>query len=159
MGKRGPIAQPIAVLKQKGTINITRAKDVKEIDQKLDFIYNSIPSPPDRMSDLGCEIWNSMLMQASKMYGYISFIDLKLFEEYCECWSELQSLNNKCRGNSISYEDKNGVKRINPIYKERDDKRKLFIRLSQEFGFSPSARTRIKLEQQKEEVQEPEYEL
>jgi len=159
MGKRGPVAQPKAMILQKGYYRPSRNSDDLENTEKLDFVYDGIPSPPDRMSDLGCEIWNSMLMQASKMYGYISFIDLKLFEEYCECWGELQELNNKCRGNAIMYEDRNGVKRINPIYKERDDKRKLFIRLSQEFGFSPSARTRIKLEQKKEEIKEPEYEL
>ena len=159
MGKRGPVPQPLAVLKQKGTINITRAKQTNEVEQSLDFVFDEIPQPPETLSELAAVVWNQMLMQACRLYGYISFIDLKLFAEYCECWSELQGLTDLCRGNSIAYEDNNGVKRINPIYKERDDKRKLFIRLSQEFGFSPSARTRIKLEQKEAKAQEPEYEL
>lgn len=159
MGKRGPIPQPLAVLKQKGTMNITRAKSTNEVEEHLDFVYHQLPEAPQHLDSFAADVWNSTLLQACRVYGYISFLDLKLFAEYCECYSELQNLNNKCRGNSMSYEDANGIKRINPIYKERDEKRKLFIRLSQEFGFSPSARTRIKLEQKKEEIKEPEYQL
>ena len=159
MGKRGPVKQPTSIVKQKGYYQPSRYSDELESTEKLDFVFDEIPQPPETLSELAAVVWNQMLMQACRLYGYISFIDLKLFAEYCECWSELQGLTDLCRGNSIAYEDNNGVKRINPIYKERDDKRKLFIRLSQEFGFSPSARTRIKLEQKEAKAQEPEYEL
>lgn len=147
MGERGKPPQPTALVKQKGYYRKDRHEDSIADSGALQFVYKNIPTPPEHFDDLAVEVWNSTLAQASQLYGYISFIDLAMFSEYCECYSELQDLNNKCRGNSLIYEDDNGVKRTNPLYKERDDKRKMLIQLSREFGFTPSARSRLALVQ------------
>jgi P27 family predicted phage terminase small subunit len=88
-------------------------------------------------------------MQSQKLYGYISFIDLTLFKEYCYVYSELEWLKENTKGRF--YLDDKGMKRIDPLYMELNKLRKDFLRLSQEFGFSPSARTRIQLQQKPEE--------
>jgi phage terminase small subunit len=44
------------------------------------------------------------------------------------------------------------VVRVNPLYVELNKLRKDFMRLSAEFGFTPSSRTRITLEQKEETV-------
>lgn len=147
MGSRGPAPQPTAIIKQKGYYRESVHKDSIADSGALGFVYKDIPTPPEHFDELATEVWNTTLMQASQLYGYISFIDLAMFSEYCECYSELQKLNNKCRGNSIIYEDDNGVKRTNPLFKERDDKRKMLIQISREFGFTPSARSRLALVQ------------
>ncbi len=148
MGKRGPSPQPIAVLKAKGTINVTRANDQIADANALDWVHDTIPTPPDDLSDKAKEIWNNQLMQAQKMWGYISFIDLSMFKEYCYVYGEMEWL--KANTKNRTYTDEKGAVRIDPLYMELNKIRKEFIRLSQEFGFSPSARTRIQLEQKPE---------
>jgi P27 family predicted phage terminase small subunit len=111
-------------------------------------VHNTIPTPPDDLTDKAKEIWNSQLMQAQKMYGYISFIDLPMFKEYCYVYGEMEWLKENTKGRK--YTDEKGAIRIDPLYLELNKIRKEFIRLSQEFGFSPSARTRIQLEQKPE---------
>jgi len=157
MGKRGPAPQPKTLILQKGYYQPSRHADDVGDSEKLQFVHNELPSPPENLLTKAKEIWTSQLSQAINLYGYISFIDLKLFEEYCYVYAEMEYL--KYEGGNRIYTDKNGNKKINPLYQELNRLRKDFIRLSQEFGFSPSARTRIKLEQKEAKAQEPEYEL
>ncbi len=145
MGLRGASKIPAEIAKQRGYYRPYSHKDEIADDTALTFIHNGFPLPPEGLDDLAKQVWNVTLGEASKAYGYISFIDLVLFEEYCLCYSELKTLNNLCRGNKINYKDDRGVIRINPLFDKRDDKRRMLIRLSREFGFSPSARTSIKL--------------
>lgn len=148
MGERGFTKQPAAIAKLKGVYRKDRYKDdIADSNNSLDFVYNNIPMPPEYFDDLAIEMWNKTLLQASKINGYISFIDLSIFEEYCLCYSELKALHNLCMGSKIYYKDDNGVRRLNPIYTERDKKREHFLKLSREFGFTPSSRTRISLQQ------------
>jgi P27 family predicted phage terminase small subunit len=149
MGKRGPSPQPLAVLKAKGTINVTRANDQIADANELDWIYKEIPTPPDDLTDKAKNIWNQQLLQSQKIYGYISFIDLSMFKEYCYVYGEMEYLKEHTKGRT--YTDDKGTTRIDPLYMELNKLRKDFIRLSQEFGFSPSARTRVSLQNKKEE--------
>lgn len=153
MGQRGPTPTPIAILKKKGTENVTRIKEQGMPENiAIEFVHNSFPMPPERLNDAASEIWTSQLMQAQKLYGYISFLDLRLFETYCYVYGEMEFL--KTQSTDRTYTDNNGVIRVNPLYSELNKIRKDFIKLSQEFGFSPSARTRVNLEQRKEEFKD-----
>jgi P27 family predicted phage terminase small subunit len=158
MGDRGKVQQPTALIKKKGYYKKTKHEDAIADSSALSFVYRNVPTPPDHFDEIAVQIWNSTLMEASNLYGYISFIDLALFSEYCECYSELQHLNNQCRGNAVIYKDDNGVRRTNPLFKERDDKRKMLIQISREFGFTPSARSRLALVQKVKEEKEDDYE-
>ena len=149
MGSRGPSPQPIAVLKAKGTINVTRANDQIADANALDWVHDTIPTPPEELTEKAKEIWNAQLIQAHKMYGYISFIDLSLFKEYCYVYAEMEWLKANTKGRT--YTDEKGNIKVDPLYNELNKIRKDFLRLSQEFGFSPSARTRIQLQQKPEE--------
>jgi P27 family predicted phage terminase small subunit len=148
MGSRGPKPQPIAILKAKGTINVTRANDQIADANALDFVHEQIPTPPEDLNEQAKNIWNGQLMQAQKMYGYISYIDLSLFKEYCYVYAEMEWLKDNVK--SRTYTDDKGTIRVDPLYTELNKLRKDFLRLSQEFGFSPSARTRIQLQQKPE---------
>ena len=149
MGSRGPSPQPIAVLKAKGTINVTRANDQIADANALDWVHQNIPTPPDDLNDVAKNIWTQQLMQSQKLYGYISYIDLSLFKEYCYVYGEMEWLKANTKGRT--YTDDKGAVKIDPLYNELNKIRKDFLRLSQEFGFSPSARTRIQLQQKPEE--------
>jgi len=148
MGTRGPSPQPIAVLKAKGTINVTRANDQIADANALDWVHDTIPTPPEDLSDKAKEVWTSQLMQSHKIYGYISYIDLSLFKEYCYVAGEMEWLKENVK--SRTYTDDKGTIKIDPLYNELNKIRKDYLRLCQEFGFSPSARTRIQLQSKPE---------
>ena len=158
MGKRGPTPQPKAIAEQKGLYRPSRHEDqIAEINS-LRWVYNELPMPPDDLGPVASEVWTSILADAQKIKGYISTIDLRLFKEYCYLYGEMEFLKGETDG-VRTYKDDNGVVRVNPLYTELNKIRKDFIRLSQEFGFSPSARTRIKLASEREEEIEDSYEL
>lgn len=158
MGRRGPAPLPTAVVKQRGYYQPSEHKDDLADSGKLDWVHNNIPSHPEHFSEYASNAWTQILMQANRLKGYISYIDLTLLEQYCECYGELRELTDLCRGSKYYYEDNNGVKRINPIYQEKDKKRKVLVSIGREFGFSPSARSRLLLSMQPEKQKEDKYE-
>lgn len=142
MGARGPKQKPIALIKEKGYFRDTRHKDDMVDSNVLDFVYNGFPDPPDDYPTKAKQLWVMQLSQAMRLWGYISFIDLTLFGEYCYCFSELEEL----RGMNIKPTYKaDGIIKLNPLYKIKEEKTKLFVILSREFGFSPSSRRGIDL--------------
>lgn len=148
MGKRGILPQPKAIAVQKGYYRPSKHSDEIADANSLDFVHEQIPTPPEDLNEQAKNIWNGQLMQAQKMYGYISYIDLSLFKEYCYVYAEMEWLKDNVK--SRTYTDDKGTIRVDPLYTELNKLRKDFLRLSQEFGFSPSARTRIQLQQKPE---------
>lgn len=159
MGKRGPKQTPTAIVKQKGYYQPSKHKDDIADSKALNWVYkNNIPYPPDSLDEVGKSLWNNVLYQASNLYGYISFIDLIIFEEYCQVYSEIKELREVTKGER-TYKDDIGVKRINPEWVEMNKLRRDLVRLSGEFGLTPSSRTRINLSSEREEEIEDSYEL
>ena len=158
MGDRGPKPQPEAIAKMKGLYRPSRHKDhIAAEGKSLEWVHNVIPSPPEDLSEFAKKVWTTQLAEAQKVFGYIGFIDLLLFTEYCYLVGEMEFLKNETFGQR-TYTDDNGVKRINPLWSELNKLRKDFMRISQEFGFGPSSRTRVKLEQSVEiEKKKDEY--
>jgi P27 family predicted phage terminase small subunit len=148
MGNRGPLPPPKAITIKKGYYQPSRHSDEIADANALDFVHEQIPTPPEDLNEKAKNIWNGQLMQAQKMYGYISYIDLSLFKEYCYVYAEMEWLKDNVK--SRTYTDDKGTIRVDPLYTELNKLRKDFLRLSQEFGFSPSARTRIQLQQKPE---------
>lgn len=137
--------KPQIVKEQQGTNNVTRDKDEIADSKALAFVHNELVSAPEGMPPTGVDLWNRQLSQAMQIYGYVSFIDLKLLEEYCHTYALLHSIRGRL---------------YNPPKKDYDSRadwmnyHKLatrFDKLSSEFGFSPAGRTRIKLEQKEKE--------
>ena len=149
MGTRGPAPPQKSLVVKKGYYQPSRHGDDIGDSDKLKFVHNELPTPPEDLSEKGKEIWITQLSQALKLYGYISFIDLSMFKEYCYVYGEMEYLKEHTKGRT--YTDDKGTIRLDPLYMELNKLRKDFIRLSQEFGFSPSARTRITLQNKPDE--------
>ena len=148
MGSRGPVPPPKAVTIKKGYYQPSRHNDQIADANALDWVHDTIPTPPEDLSDKAKEVWTSQLMQSHKIYGYISYIDLSLFKEYCYVAGEMEWLKENVK--SRTYMDDKGTIKIDPLYNELNKIRKDYLRLCQEFGFSPSARTRITLQSKPE---------
>jgi phage terminase small subunit len=117
---------PAALAKLKGTYQPCRHKDDVADSKALEFVHDTLPQPPEDLSDKAKEYWIKQLSSARKVYGYISFIDLAIFEELCKVYAE-------------------------PYYVLLQQTRDIFLKLSREFGFTPSARTRITLQNKPDE--------
>ena len=154
MGRRGPKTQPVAILKKKGTLNVTRLKDAIASSEKLEFVFECLVDPPEILQATGVDLWRTQLAQAQKLYGYISFIDLKLFGEYCHTYEMLHSIRGRLYSppKSEEYSNKEDWSNYHKLCTR-------FDKLSSEFGFSPSGRTRIQLEQKPEENKEDDYSI
>lgn len=137
MGKRGIKPQPKAIAVQKGLYRPSRHDDPIGDSEKLPFVHNTLPAPPDELDDFGKKTWNDILADAQKLYGYISFIDLKQFKEYCRTYSLVELLY---AGGDVITADAQTWRRYESATKRLD-------RLAASFGFTPGDRTRIKLEQ------------
>lgn len=138
MGTRGPKVQPAVIAKIKGTDRKDRyTDDILDI-KGIDFIYNELPTPPDDFPPYAVIKWNEKLGQAQKLYGYISYLDLTMFEEYCITYSELRSVRMKIAKPGPDFDYRLWLGHYHKL-------RASFIQLSREFGFSPSSRTGIKL--------------
>lgn len=150
MKGRKPIPKEIA--KIRGYYRPNRHKDILAVSG-IDFVYGGIPEPPTNMRNYATKIWYEQLSQASKIDGYLAEIDLPLFEMYCNVYADLMETKDILKKEPMQYKDANGVIRVNPLYNIQMALSKEFTTLSNEFGFSPSARTRIKLQPTKQQEQ------
>jgi P27 family predicted phage terminase small subunit len=157
MGKRGPVKQPTAIIKAKGYFQPSRHTDELAENNKLRFVYNELPEPPNKLKKFGKDKWTAVLSEMSRVNGYVSWLDLGLLEEYCYVCQEMNELKELARDRT--YLDRSGNVKINPLYQELNKLRKDYIRLAQEFGLSPSARTRVTLNQDPIIQKEDEFEL
>jgi|TARA_R110000850_G_scaffold30055_1_gene82839 P27 family predicted phage terminase small subunit len=157
MGKRGPKGQPTALLKAKGTGNSTRMKEdqLTKLGDELQWVNNGFPTPPDYLNEGAKAVWMQQLSEAQKVQGYISYLDLKVFAEYCYVCSEMDFLKDHSTIRTV--EDNNGVIRVNPLYVELNKLRIVFLRLSAEFGFTPASRKGVELQQSNEPKQKDKY--
>lgn len=158
MGKRGTKPQPIAVIKDKGYYRPSRHKSEVDGSGALSFVeQKNLPMPPEHFDERLSEIWTKELFEIGRVYGWVGFVDLPMFEQWCIAYDECRKLAELCsKSDRVQYTEK-GMS-MNPVFKELREAQKLLTKLSAEFGLTPSSRTSIKLEQkEKEESKEPTY--
>lgn len=156
MGARGPKKLPAAIAKERGTYRPSRSRDVIADSRAITFIYKTIVSPPWHMSAMGKKVWRAQLSESSRLDLYISMLDLPLFEVWCETYVDVMSLRKMKIRPFVK------VKRVlkpNPLHKVLLEVEKHFAMLCREFGFDPSARVRLGLEQGVPDEPEEEYRL
>lgn len=161
MGKRGTKETPTAVLKLKGTYRKDRHgnSDVENAGAMEFISRNNLPMPPDYFDKELQKIWTSQLFHIGKTYGWVGFVDLPMFEQWCLTYRECQLLKDICYSSERQIETDKGLV-MNPVFKELREAQKLFAKISAEFGLTPSSRKSITLAQQeKEEDQELDYGL
>lgn len=160
MGKRGTKPQPIAVIKAKGHYRPSRHKSEIDSVGAMDFVgRENLPTPPEHFTPDQADIWTKELFEIGKTYGWVGFVDLPMFEQWCLTYDACKKLEDICsKEQRVEYTEKGRV--VNPIFKELREEKKLLKSLSAEFGLTPSSRTSIKLANKPEEKEkEPDFEL
>ena len=144
MAGKGFAPQPIAVLKQKGTFRKDRHSDDLDKSALAFFNSNNYPMPPEDITGMALQIWNTQIANVAKVGGWVAESDRPLFIRYCKVCGMIDNLESVLDGEYF-FTDKNGMIRVHPAFTELQKLDRLHINLCQEFGFSPSARTRVKM--------------
>lgn len=160
MGKRGRKPQPVAVVKAKGHYRPSRHDSDIDDSSALKFVsQNNLPTPPKRFTKEQAEIWTKELYEIGRVYGWVGFVDLPMFEQWCLTYDACNKLEDICSKESrVEYTEKGRV--VNPIFKELREEKKLLKSLSSEFGITPSSRRSVMLANKPEkEKKEDSFEL
>ncbi|MEK6676576.1 MAG: phage terminase small subunit P27 family [Planctomycetota bacterium] len=144
MGRRGPKPTPTSLLKLRGSKLVTANREAAEV--------NGPDGTPDRPKwlDLDAKAKWDQLVPRLQMMRVLTLIDEDALARYCRLWSRWRKAEEF-------------IERKGDMYPLRDDKANLkcfvqwpqvaiahklaqqLTRLEQEFGMTPSARTRIHL--------------
>jgi P27 family predicted phage terminase small subunit len=144
--------QPEAIAKLKG---VYQPYKYPNSNQNNGLVYlTSLPNPPIKLNEIGAKFWNDILGGAIHINGYIAIHDIFMFEELCYIYQlkEAAIKDIELFGNTTLNDKGKREKSIGYIlYKET---LKDFYMLCKEFGLSPSSRTVIKFQTQKEEKED-----
>jgi len=150
MGKRGFPAQPKAIAELKETARPVRYPSNEEAVTFRNI--SEIPIPPSTLNTLGQATWNGILSELVAIKGLITTMDLRLFEQYCQEYSNLVEMRERLKFEGYIIENEKGDPIVNPLHKVVNDSLSWVNKISQQFGFSPSTRTGIRLEHGKNKV-------
>jgi P27 family predicted phage terminase small subunit len=141
MGRRGPRPTPTALLKARGTYRADRARK-NEVKGP-----SGIPRCPAGLDKAAKKSWNHLIPMLMRM-GVLSRADRNAIIRYCTDWSRWNRLQQFLAKNGECYPIKDGngnIKSLAPFpHATTANKLSLLLtKFEQEFGMTPSARTRI----------------
>ena len=142
MGRRGPAPTPTTVLKLRGSTLVSKRRLAREVQGPA-----GLPQAPDWLDEGAKAMWDHLLPMLEGM-GVLTRIDGNALARYCRLWSRWRKAE--------AYLDKHGE-----MYPLKDDQGRVkcvqqwpqvaiaaklaqqLTRLEQEFGMTPSARSRV----------------
>ena len=138
MGKRGPSKTPTKLLKLRGSTNVPK-NEAEEPTPEL-----GIPDPPLPLEGNAQMMWNLMAVQLDDM-GVLAEVDGNALHRYCETWASWIEAKDKVKKMGMAYVTKGdkGQKsmKANPLVGMAQKYADQLLRLEQEFGLTPSARS------------------
>src|SRR6266404_4941253 len=144
MGKRGPSPTPTAVIKLRGSTLVSKRREVSEARGPV-----GRPDPPDWLDTDAKAMWDQLLPHLENM-GVLSPIDGNALARYCRLWSRWRKAEAFIdqRGEIYPLKDEGGQVKCFQQWPQVAIASKLALqltRLEQEFGMTPSARSRIQV--------------
>jgi len=144
MGRRGPSPTPTAVLKLRGSTLISKRREVSEARGPA-----GRPDPPDWLDGDAKAMWDKLVPHLESM-GVLSRIDGNALARYCRLWSRWRKAEAfiDLRGEIYPLKDEGGQVKCFQQWPQVAIASKLALqltRLEQEFGMTPSARSRIQV--------------
>lgn len=145
MGKRGPAAKPRALIELEG--NPGRRAVSPEEPQPPALI--AVPPPPEFLKGKAKDVWATALPYLINVRTMTEG-DLLAFSRYCDTFEEWFKARNKVKlnGATTSVKNEKGVvlKTVEaPWFKNYRTLNRDLLRMEQEFGLTPSARTRVRM--------------
>ena len=102
------------------------------------------PCPPDHLDKTAIQLWNVLAPQLHKL-GLLTNIDVHTFGEYCVYQGLFIDCCEILKNEGLLSTAKNGHKYQNPVLGIRNKASAKLKTLSQHFGLSPAARTKLSM--------------
>lgn len=143
MGRRGPTPTPTEVLKQRGSRRAAARTGEPKPEAKT-------PRCPTWLSKEAKAVWKQVAKQLAEL-GVLTEIDGNALARYCSLWVRWRRATAHLEANGETYPllDEKGNVRCLQQYPEVAIVNKLsvlLLRLEQEYGLTPAARTRIRVD-------------
>ncbi|MBK8270175.1 MAG: phage terminase small subunit P27 family [Planctomycetes bacterium] len=145
MGRRGPSPTPTPILKLRGSTLVTKKREKAEVRGPA-----GLPECPDWLDSEGQAAWEQIVPLLSAM-GILTRIDANALGRYCRLWTRWKKAEEFITKNGDVYPLKAEDGKIKCLmqFPQVSIAMKLaqqLTRLEQEFGMTPSARSRIQLQ-------------
>ena len=145
MGQRGPRPTPTAILKLRGSTLVTPEREASEVHGPA-----GTPDRPEWLDDQAKAAWDELAPLLEGM-GVLTRIDGNALARYCRLWSRWRKMEAFIEEKGEMYPlrtEDGGVKCFQqwPQVAIANKLAQQLTRLEQEFGLTPSARTRIHID-------------
>ena len=145
MSKRGPKPTPTAVLKLRGSTLVSKRREAAEVKGPA-----GTPDRPEWLDDEARLAWDQVVPLLEGM-GVLTRVDGNALARYCRLWSRWRKAESFIEEKGEMYplrDDKGGVKCFMqwPQVAIAAKLAQQLTRLEQEFGMTPSARSRLQVQ-------------
>jgi P27 family predicted phage terminase small subunit len=146
MGLRGPAPMPYELRVLRGSATAKRTSSVKPA--------RSIPTCPRVLKGESRRVWKRLTAELNAM-GLLYGCDLAMLTALAEAWGEFVETSTELNTTGKTFTTDKGYVAVHPLVGIKNAAAERVVKISREFGLSPSARTRI---QQPEESKPDDFE-
>ena len=139
--KTGPKPTPVAVQEFRGNVG-HKTKAELEAPLAADVICDV--TPPEILDETAVTEWNRVAPILTK-YRILSDLDKTTLALYCQSWADYCAYTEVVRRDGTTYETPMGQIKTRPEVAMRRNAWQEIIRVSLEFGFSPSSRAGLQV--------------
>lgn len=147
MGLRGPAPQPKKEAEKKGLYRPSRHEDEIALNV-AEFDMHDIP---EVLNDVGKVEWQRIKELTKGTKGWVMLSDQSALTLHCILYQELMQSYQEMKSHGRVTISNNGARRRSSEFTNFIDMVKHYTNSCREFGLTPSARTRVKIEQEVEE--------
>jgi len=142
MGKRGPRPTPTHLLQLRGSKLVNKDRREREVKGP-----EGLPDKPEWLDEMGQKAWDFLVPLLQQM-GVLTRIDANALSRYCQLWSRWREAEAFIAKHGLMYplKDDAGKPKCFQPWPQVSIANKLaqqLTRLEQEFGMTPSARSRL----------------
>lgn len=126
----------------------------RKLNKKEPKPKNEIPTCPSHLCPEGKKEWKRMVKELAVL-GLITKIDRAALAAYCTCWAKYVEASLGIRETGYLVESKTGVLRSNPLVTVQNKAIEQMKALLIEFGMTPASRSRIALNNEDTDDDDP----
>lgn len=129
---------PTEIKRLKGTLQKCRTN---QNEPQFEKVSDWIPAPT-HLGEMAIQEWNRVIALIGPS-GVIQKTDLTMLEAYCAAYENYRVCLDLVTKTKPAIKDSNGNLKKNPLWQQLNECMTIMLRLAQEFGLTPVARSRV----------------